>query len=76
MGSAFHQLCPRYSGILTPASPMAIRLWETFTFYSLICALEVLLLMGSPAKYRHKYSCLFFCFPQSTLPELSTVGDP
>ena len=21
MGSAFHQLCPRYSGILTPTSP-------------------------------------------------------
>ena len=29
MGSAFHQLCPRYSGTLTP---MAIRLWETFTY--------------------------------------------
>ena len=32
MGSAFHQLCPRYSGTLTPTVPMAIRLWETFTF--------------------------------------------
>ena len=30
MGSAFHQLCPSYSGTLTPT---AIRLWETFTFY-------------------------------------------
>ena len=30
MGSAFHQLCPRYSG--TPTAPTAIRLWETFTF--------------------------------------------
>ena len=32
MGSAFHQLCPRYSGTLNPTAPMAIRLWETFTF--------------------------------------------
>ena len=31
MGSAFHQLCPRYSGTLTTA-PTAIRLWDTFTF--------------------------------------------
>ena len=34
MGSAFHQLCPRYSGTLTPTAPTAIRLWDTFTFYS------------------------------------------
>ena len=34
MGSAFHQLCPRYSGTLTPTAPTAIRLWETFTFFS------------------------------------------
>ena len=33
MGSAFHQLCPRYSGTLTPIAPTAIMLWETFTFY-------------------------------------------
>ena len=32
MGSAFNQLCPRYSGTLTPSAPTAIRLWETFTF--------------------------------------------
>ena len=32
MGSAFYQLCPRYSGTLTPTAPTAIRLWETFTF--------------------------------------------
>ena len=32
MGSAFHQLCPRYSGTLTPIAPTATRLWETFTF--------------------------------------------
>ena len=34
MGSAFHQLCPRYSGTLTPTAPTAIRLWETFIFFS------------------------------------------
>ena len=42
MGSAFHQLCPRYSGTLTPTAPTAIRLWDTFTFtllwpYNLTC---------------------------------------
>ena len=29
---AFHQLCPRYSGTLTPTAPMAIKLWDTFIF--------------------------------------------
>ena len=33
MGSAFHPLCPRYSGTLTPTAPTAIWLWETFTFF-------------------------------------------
>ena len=33
MGSAFHQLCLRYSGTLTPIASMAIRLWETVTVY-------------------------------------------
>ena len=32
MGSAFHQLCPRYSGTLTPTALTAVRLWEAFTF--------------------------------------------
>ena len=32
MGSAFHQLCPRYSGTLTPTAPTAIRLWDACTF--------------------------------------------
>ena len=32
MGSAFRQMCPRYSGTLTPTAPTAIKLWETFTF--------------------------------------------
>ena len=36
MGSAFHQLCPRYSGTLTQTAPTAIRLWKTFTFYLLL----------------------------------------
>ena len=35
MGSAFHQLCPRYSGTLTLTAPTAIRLWDTFTFLPL-----------------------------------------
>ena len=35
MGSAFHQLCPRYSGTLSPTAPTAIRQWETFPFYLL-----------------------------------------
>ena len=30
MGSVFHQLCPRYSGTLTPT---VIKLWDTFTFF-------------------------------------------
>ena len=36
MGSAFHQLCPRYSGTLTPTAPTAVRLWETSTFLSFL----------------------------------------
>ena len=40
MGSAFHRLCPRYSGNLTPTAPTTIRLWETFTFtYARMCDL-------------------------------------
>ena len=34
MGSAFHQLCLRYNGTLTPTAPTTIRLWETFTFFN------------------------------------------
>ena len=34
IGSAFHQLCPRYSGTLIPIVPTAIRLWETYTFFT------------------------------------------
>ena len=35
MGSAFHQLCPRYRGTLTPTASTAIRLWETVIDVSL-----------------------------------------
>ena len=37
MGSAFHQLCPRYNGTLTPTALTAVRIWKTFTipFYLL-----------------------------------------
>ena len=36
MGSAFHRLCPRYNGTLTPTAPTAIRngYGETFTFFT------------------------------------------
>ena len=37
MGSAFHQLCPRYSGTLTTTAPTANRLWETFYLYLNVC---------------------------------------
>ena len=33
MGSAFHQLCQRHSGTLTPTAPTAIKLWDTFTLF-------------------------------------------
>ena len=42
MGSAFHQLCPRYSGTLTPTAPTANRLWDTFTFFVVSYVHEVL----------------------------------
>ena len=36
MGSAFHLLWPRYSGTLKPHYiPVAIRLWDIFTFFFL-----------------------------------------
>ena len=40
MGSAFHQLCPRYSRTLTPTAPTAIKLCETFTFAFTFTALQ------------------------------------
>ena len=36
MGSAFHLLCQRYSGNLTPTALTAVKLWETFSFVLLI----------------------------------------
>ena len=38
MDSAFHQLCSRYSGTLTPTTPMAVRLGEDFTVLVLPCS--------------------------------------
>ena len=32
MGSAFHLLCPRYSGTVIPTAPTATSVWDTFTF--------------------------------------------
>ena len=42
MGSAFHQLCPRYRGTLTPTAPTAIMLWDTFTFNRDLLQVEIL----------------------------------
>ena len=36
MGSAFHQLCPGYSGTLTLTGSMSVRLWETLNFLSIL----------------------------------------
>ena len=59
MGSAFHQLCPRYSGTLTPTAPTAIRLWETFTFYlvSYIC-----MVLSKITKCALSFFLVFFVF--------------
>ena len=32
MGFAFHMMCLRYSGPLIITAPLAVRLWETYTF--------------------------------------------
>ena len=40
MGSTFHQLCPRYSGTLTPTAPAAMRLWESFTLLFFLILLK------------------------------------
>ena len=66
MGSAFHQLCPRYSGTdtLTPTAPTAIRLWDTFTFYKTYCLLpEITLLsnMESTLKGKNMLPMLLHC---------------
>ena len=46
MSSAFHQLCPRYSGTLTPTAPTAIRLWDTFTLWSHITKMAIMPIFG------------------------------
>ena len=46
MGTAFHQLCPRYNGPLTLTALVAVRLWETFTFFlSISISLSVTFLL-------------------------------
>ena len=47
MGSAFHQLCPRYSGTLTPTARTANRLSETFTFTLLHACINTINLIFS-----------------------------
>ena len=41
MGSAFHQLCPRYRGTLTPTTITAIRLRDTFTYQKATCTISL-----------------------------------
>ena len=36
MGSAFHQLCPRYSGTLTPTAPTALSYGTPLPFTFLL----------------------------------------
>ena len=59
MGSAFHQLCPRYSGTLTPTAPTAIKLWDTFTFTFIhvvsilyICLIRILALRSPVLQFQ------------------------
>ena len=56
MGSAFHQLCPRYSGTLTPTT--AYRLWETFTFFMLSVTSLECLTQAIPMRW-HKPTSIF-----------------
>ena len=58
MGSAFHQLCPRYSWTLTTTAPMAIRLWETFTFSCYHDDLEEVVDQEEIAIMQQFYQCL------------------
>ena len=55
MGSAFHQLCPRYSGTLTPTALKAIRLWETFT----LTVHKILILAGKTGLRLHGCRSIF-----------------
>ena len=68
MGSAFHQLCPRYSGTLTPTAPTAIRLWDTFTLpfyflqiskYSYICLQKGLIYSSTQSGPQDQKSVIF-----------------
>ena len=60
MGSAFHQLCPRYSGILSPTAP-TIRLWETFTFFFFF-------LLKCQISSNMQNLCLYKCYQQRLRP--------
>ena len=64
MGSAFHQLCPRYSGTLTPTAPTAIRLWDTFTFTFLAYIMQQQISVR--LKNRHcNFLASIFMFPEN-----------
>ena len=60
MGSVFHQLCPRYSGTLTPIAPTANRLWKTFTCTSVTYvgsnpAVNIININKDRMSYKEKY---------------------
>ena len=63
MGCTFHQLFSRYNGTLTASAPMAIRLWEIFTFkyfHSILKILSCLLPYYFPYLiHDHSYDTLY-----------------
>ena len=71
MGSAFHQLCPRYSGTQTPSAPMAVTLLETFTYYKS----ESFFSVSGPVKVEHDYK-IWFMFENFPRPLVSLYIEP
>ena len=63
MGSAFHQLCPRHSGTLTPTAPTAIKLWDTFTFTFFIQVKS-----GAPYKEAKILKSIFYVVKMAVCP--------
>ena len=62
MGSAFHQLCPRYSGTLTLTASTDIRVWETFT-YTFFLILAILTLSERVPKFKPANILYFNALP-------------
>ena len=59
MGSAFHQLCPRYSGTLIPTAPTAMR--NLYILYSASATLQI---------YASNSSAELLCFPSMNISHL------